>query len=390
MEISKYSILYVDDEEINLRSFQNSFRKKYKIFTAISAEEGLKILASEPIDIILSDQRMPKMTGVEFLKVAAEKFPQANRVLVTGYTDFNALESAINQANIFQYVQKPWNKQNLDEVITEALRLQQLENDNVKLTQELITKNQELEKSNVEIIISKEKAEESERLKDEFIKNMSHQIRTPLNAILAFSDLITQANVNDEEKNLYKKILNRSSNTLLNTMDKVLEVSRMDSETPKMIHFETKLNPLVDEWVKKYEIEAEEKGIKVSTEYGMNDPDFTINIDDIKLTTIMCNILENAIRYSEGNPVKIAYSISESDLIFTVTDQGVGIKMDMYDRIFERFTQINFEGYPMHGLGLGLYIAKRNTEIMGGKLEVNSISGHGTTFTLSVPFEPIN
>ena len=111
--MKKYSILYVDDEESNLIIFKDTFRRKFNVFTAISAKEGIKILDNNIIDLVLSDQRMPQMTGVEFLKYTLEKHPEPNRILITGYSDFDAIENAINNARIFQYIQKPWEEKKL-------------------------------------------------------------------------------------------------------------------------------------------------------------------------------------------------------------------------------------------------------------------------------------
>ena len=108
MNKRKYNILYVDDEISNLNVFRNTFRRNYNIFTAESALEGLEILDREKIDMILTDQRMPEMSGVEFLKKVIQKYPEPSRILITAFTDFNALKDAVNEAKIFQFIQKPF------------------------------------------------------------------------------------------------------------------------------------------------------------------------------------------------------------------------------------------------------------------------------------------
>lgn len=120
MADKKIVILYVDDEEHNLFSFKSVFRIKYQVYTAISGEEALKIMAEKPIDIIITDQRMPNMTGVEFLEQVIEKFPDPMRILLTGYTDMNAVVDAVNKGKIFHYLTKPWNEEELDKTISQA------------------------------------------------------------------------------------------------------------------------------------------------------------------------------------------------------------------------------------------------------------------------------
>jgi response regulator RpfG family c-di-GMP phosphodiesterase len=116
----KIAILYVDDEENNLLSFKATFRIKHHVLTAISGDEALKILANTHVDIIITDQRMPEMTGVEFLEKVLENYPEPMRILLTGYADMNAVVEAVNKGKIFHYVTKPWNEEELDLTINKA------------------------------------------------------------------------------------------------------------------------------------------------------------------------------------------------------------------------------------------------------------------------------
>ncbi len=120
MSANKITILYVDDEENNLFSFKATFRIKYQVITAISGDEALKILAEKQVHIIITDQRMPDMTGVEFLEKVLEKFPDPIRVLLTGYADMGAVVDAVNKGKIFHYLAKPWNEEELDLTINRA------------------------------------------------------------------------------------------------------------------------------------------------------------------------------------------------------------------------------------------------------------------------------
>ena len=116
----KITILYVDDELNNLVSFKAVFRIKYNIYTAISGEEAISILKNKAVHIIITDQRMPNMTGVEFLESIIEEHPDPIRILLTGYADMNAVIDAINKGKIFHYLTKPWNEEELDIAITRA------------------------------------------------------------------------------------------------------------------------------------------------------------------------------------------------------------------------------------------------------------------------------
>jgi response regulator RpfG family c-di-GMP phosphodiesterase len=121
--MSKISVLYVDDEENNLFSFKANFRIKYKVRTAISGKDALEILKKESIDIIITDQRMPEMTGVEFLEKVIDINAEPMRILLTGYTDMGAVIDAVNKGKIFHYLTKPWNESELDETIQRAYQI---------------------------------------------------------------------------------------------------------------------------------------------------------------------------------------------------------------------------------------------------------------------------
>ncbi|MBS7567006.1 response regulator [Mucilaginibacter sp. Bleaf8] len=145
MADTKIKVLYVDDEENNLFSFRATFRLKYDVSTAISGDEALRILSNKQIHIIITDQRMPEMTGVEFLEKVIERYPEPMRILLTGYADMNAVIDAVNKGKIFHYLTKPWNEEELDMTINRAYEKYH-ENIELKETNEkLVTSNDQLE-----------------------------------------------------------------------------------------------------------------------------------------------------------------------------------------------------------------------------------------------------
>ncbi|GGG84943.1 hypothetical protein GCM10007415_17810 [Parapedobacter pyrenivorans] len=117
---TKISVLYVDDEENNLISFRATFRLKYKIYTALNGTDAIQTVKNNPIDIIITDQRMPQMTGVEFLEEIIKVDPDPVRILLTGYADMGAVVDAVNKGKIFHYLSKPWSEEELDETIQRA------------------------------------------------------------------------------------------------------------------------------------------------------------------------------------------------------------------------------------------------------------------------------
>jgi len=141
----KIKILYVDDEVNNLNAFKASFRKLYDIYTASSAQEGKQILAENTIEIIITDQRMPEITGVEFLESIISEYPDPMRILLTGYTDIQALVDAVNKGQIYRYMTKPWNEDELKMFVRQAYEVYELRRENKVLTESLIQANKQLE-----------------------------------------------------------------------------------------------------------------------------------------------------------------------------------------------------------------------------------------------------
>jgi DNA-binding NtrC family response regulator len=138
-------VLYVDDEQNNLNSFRAAFRRYFNIFTAQSAKEGRKILDTEEIGVIITDQRMPVTTGIEFLESILPVYPDTIRILLTGFSDINAVMGAINRGQVYKYLVKPWQDDELKMYIQNALEIYNLRKENKDLAQKLKLANLELE-----------------------------------------------------------------------------------------------------------------------------------------------------------------------------------------------------------------------------------------------------
>jgi len=139
------NVLYIDDEPHNLLSFKASFRREFNVFTAESAEEGRKILEQKEIHVILSDQRMPGMSGIDFFESILEAFPAPIRILITGYTDINAVIDAINRGQVYKYLTKPWNENDIRIFVDKAYEVYTLRKENHELTHKLLDANDKLE-----------------------------------------------------------------------------------------------------------------------------------------------------------------------------------------------------------------------------------------------------
>jgi response regulator RpfG family c-di-GMP phosphodiesterase len=145
MEGKNINVLYIDDEPDNLTSFKATFRRNFNIMIADSADAAMLILEKEKIHVILSDQRMPKMTGIEFFEKIQTVFPDPIRILITGYTDINAVIDAINRGQVYKYLTKPWNEEDVKIFVEKAYEVYKLRKENIDLTNKLLDVNEKLE-----------------------------------------------------------------------------------------------------------------------------------------------------------------------------------------------------------------------------------------------------
>ncbi len=144
-ENNSINVLYVDDEENNLNSFKASFRRYFSVFTALSAQEAEHILINEDIHVLITDQRMPETLGTELLAQAFNSYPDQIRILLTGYTDIEALKDAVNRGHIFRYLEKPWNDDELKKTIEDSFLVYNIKKEQQKLNEKILLTNEQLE-----------------------------------------------------------------------------------------------------------------------------------------------------------------------------------------------------------------------------------------------------
>ena len=244
----------------------------------------------------------------------------------------------------------------------------------------------ELKKIEFEIIKAKEKAEESDRLKSTFLANMSHEIRTPMNGILGFAQLLKEPKLSKKEQQEYLNIIDKSGKRMLNIINDIVSISKIESGQMEVAVSETNINEQIEYIYNVFQPEVERKRLQLIIHSLLPSKEAIIKSDREKLFAILTNLVNNAIKYTQTGSIEIGVERKGDFLEFFVKDTGKGISENQWEIIFERFRQANdLIIQPYEGAGLGLSISKAYIEMLGGKIWVNSEVGKGSTFYFTIP-----
>ena len=237
-----------------------------------------------------------------------------------------------------------------------------------------------------------EKAHESDRLKSAFLSNMSHEIRTPMNGILGFTELLKEPQLTGDEKERYIRIIEKSGDRMLNTINDIIDISKIEAGQVEVVKSEVSLNIILKEQYTFFNSEAQSKGLELIYKPTLSDKEAIIVADKHKLEGILTNLIKNAIKFTKKGNISFGYSLKKEKgfegLEFYVKDTGIGIPSDRIRAIFNRFEQADIKDTRVfEGSGLGLAISKSYVEMLGGKIWVVSEEAIGSTFYFTIPYK---
>ncbi len=304
-------------------------------------------------------------------------------------------------------------KQNLEifnkneEINKQKLLLEQQKNEVENAYKELALYRDKLEeiveKRTFELLEAKEKAEESDRLKSSFLANLSHEIRTPLNSIIGFSSLIFNEEISETERKNYQSIIESSSVTLLNLINDIIDISKIEAKRLEIIINDVPLAKIFNnlKQIYSYEVQKQQLFEKKQLEFRVNIDknilSLVISTDEIRLNQVLSNLINNAIKFTSEGYIEVGckFLADNETLEFYVKDTGVGIKKEYHDVIFDRFRKVEDDTNAIYrGAGLGLAISRQLIKLLGGDIRVDSEPGKGSVFYFTLPVkinkQPVN
>jgi signal transduction histidine kinase/CheY-like chemotaxis protein len=234
---------------------------------------------------------------------------------------------------------------------------------------------------------AKEKAEAGDKLKTTFLNNISHEVRTPLNGILGFAEIMSQTDLSEEEKQVSLSMLFESSDRLLDTITNYMDISLITSGSMAVNRKDFVPEKIMKELLGKYKTICSGRKLELLLKLPEHSDKLSVNSDPEILTKIISHLLSNAIKFTEEGTIKYGYTINENELEFFVTDSGIGIGKESLTNIFDHF--IKEDRGPLkitEGSGLGLSISKGMVELLGGRILVESETGKGSSFFFTIPY----
>lgn len=399
---SKPLIVIVDDEDMitNSLSAMLSLDGNFEILAfnqPTTVIDELTRLNKIP-DLIISDYLMPQMNGIAFLKSVRPHFPESTFILLTGYADKENAIAAINEVGLYKYIEKPWDNDDLKLTINNGIertrlrlqlqeRVEELETARAELVQHNQDLDQKVQDRTAELSEALASLKEIDRMREDFIATLTHDMRTPLLASLQTLKLMQEGSIGElnERQQEITGLLIQNQDDLLTLVNTLLDIYRYEANQQKLVLETIELDQLSQDVIRSLEPLANEREQILQMLPKQNETVYSIRGDRFALKRVLTNLVSNAIRYTPtGGNIKVSIEAQNNQIVWVVEDNGRGIPEVDLQKLFQRFAQ----GTSKHrttGSGLGLYLSRKIIEAHAGEIFVESQEGQGSRFYFNLP-----
>jgi two-component system, sensor histidine kinase len=361
-----HTVLVVDDNPVNPQLLISILHgANYQVLTASNAVEALQLIESQTPDIILLDVMMPGMDGFSLCRKLKrdDNYADIPLIFITSLSQQEDIVEGFN-AGGNDYIVKPFNRQELLARVRNHLHLYDMLQENKRL-----------------IALS----EDASRSKTEFLASMSHEIRTPLNSIIGMAEVLNDTKLTEEQRD-FVRIFRTAGESLLAIINDILDLSKIEAGQTESETIDFHLPSLLSSVASILSVRATERNVNISIDIH-SDVESGLRGDPTRLRQILINLVGNGVKFTENGDVEIfVKKESETQLLFSVKDNGIGIPVSKQQLIFESFTQADSMTTRKYGgTGLGLTICQKLTNILGGEIGLKSLPGEGSTFFFTYP-----
>lgn len=356
--MEKPTLLCVDDEVDNVEALERLFRSQYKVLKATSGSEALNKLRSspEPIAVILTDQRMPEMSGVDFLHESLATHPEASRILLTGYTDIESIVAAVNSGQIYRYINKPWDPVDLMATVAGAAERYRLQ--------------QDLKVTNSKLKTALDELKTLDQAKTQFMVLINHELKTPLTSMINFLELLRETKLDEEQKICVERI-EKSSMRLKELIHDSLIVISAETKTLNL-----KITPFeLSKLDLKLNADVEKRQAQRKIDLKINFGEQKIIGDASALSQVVRRLIHNAIKFAnEGSIVQVESKImAPHRLQITIANDGPQISDSVRERILQPFFLNEDMMKHTTGVGLGLTVCQALLKAQASSLQISNL-----------------
>lgn len=389
-QVPTRTLLVIDDEPDILDAIKRLFRKRCRVLVAQTISEGKRLIETEDIQVVLADQRLPQGSGIELFADIRTSHPHIVRVLFTGYTNIDHVINAINEGHVYRYISKPWKPLELRLFIEQAFERYTHQRERAEMLEKLEQQNEMLTRANEEL-------KTLDNVRRVFMEVISHELNTPIAIQIGYTYLLRKDASEALGANARKAIdrIEANSQRLKRISDRIFQMISSEEPSNSLVYEDVDLHDFAAELHKQVEPFLLQRDQRLITDITL-DSTAVIEADRSKLMDIFTHLTMNAIKFSQDGET-IHFRVSDVEgadqVALSISDNGTGISEEDQKQIFGVFFSTfktahhssgEFE-YQKRGMGLGLSIAKRFTQMHGGDINVTSDLGEGSTFTVRLP-----